>query len=57
MASRLEMEGVEAVIPLTVAAGGRVSGLSEYVGRRVIVVVPAEEPEPPLPKKRKGRGG
>lgn len=41
---RLEMENVEAVIPLLVGPGGRISGLTDYVGKRVLVVVPADEP-------------
>lgn len=48
---RVELEDVEALIPLTVSAGGRVSGLTEYVGRKVIIIVPAEG------KKAKKRGG
>jgi len=52
---RLEMENIEAVIPLTVGPGGRISGLTDYVGQRVLVVVPAEEPAPR--RTRRGSGG
>ena len=50
---RLEMENIEAVIPLTVGPNGRVSGLTDYIGKRVLVVVPADEPAP----RRTRKGG
>lgn len=36
------MEDVEAIIPMTVGDGGRISGLTDYIGCRVLVVVPAK---------------
>lgn len=48
---RVELEDIEALIPLTVAPGGRVTGLGDFVGRKVLVVVLTE------PKKRSRRGG
>lgn len=43
---RVELEDVEALIPLKVGPGGRISGLTLYEGRQVIVVVPAQERKP-----------
>jgi hypothetical protein len=42
---RLELENIEAVVTRRVLSGGRVSGLSEYEGRDVLVIVPAERPK------------
>lgn len=47
---RVELEDVEALIPLTVAPGGRITGLTDFVGRKVLVVVPTE------PRKRSKKG-
>lgn len=51
---RVEMEDVEAVIPHTVSADGRISGLKEYAGRRVFVVVGGAEKSSSRTSKRKG---
>lgn len=50
---RLELENVEAVLTLEVAKGGRISGLTDYVGCRVLVIVPAKRPA--RDRKRKQR--
>lgn len=36
----MELENVEAAIPLQVSADGRVSGLTAFARRRVLVIVP-----------------
>lgn len=41
---RVELEDVEALLPHTVSSGGRISGLTDYEGRKVIVVVLADRP-------------
>lgn len=51
---RVELEDVEALIPMTVGPQGRISGLTDYVGRRIIVVVPADEK---TPRKTRGTKG
>lgn len=52
---RLEMENIEAVIPLRVGKDGRVSGLTQFAGLQVFVVVPADAK--PLRGSRRGDNG
>ena len=44
----VEFDDVESMVRKTVAPGGRVTGLGDYVGREVLVLV--------LPAKRSARG-
>lgn len=48
---RLELQDVEAVVTREVGEGGRISGLSEYIGLKVLVVVPVQ-PEPAKKRRR-----
>ncbi|MEA3200601.1 MAG: hypothetical protein QOE90_2029 [Thermoplasmata archaeon] len=54
--SRTELDGVVAMIPAKVGTGGRISGFSDYVGRRVLVVI-QDDLGDSAPKRRKGGGG
>lgn len=53
---RVEMEDVEAIIPMTVKSG-RVNGLTEYEGRRVLIVVTGDTEPKPSRKRGSQKGG